>query len=75
MKNVHKLDNTVQEAFELNGKTYYRPSLALPYFTTKGLPIWKRFNEKNWQPQCDCGKIFSSMDEYREHYYREANEL
>ncbi len=41
-----------------------------PFYTTTGLPFWKRFNEKNWRPQClDCKEqpIFDTDKEYRDH--------
>lgn len=75
MSNIHKLDGTIKEGLEVNGKTYWLPAIALPMFTTKGLSFWKRFSEKNWRPQCDCGEIFDSMDAYKRHYYKEAQEL
>ena len=42
-----------------------------PFWTTKGLPFWKKFNEKNWLPQCvDCKDmpIFRAREEYNDHY-------
>lgn len=46
-------------------------SVPEPFWTTKGLMFWKRFNEKNWLPQClDCkaNPIFKTKEEYRDHY-------
>lgn len=51
----------------VNGEEHWIPAIAYPFFTTKGLPFWKRFNEKNWRPQCDCGRIFDSLDDYNAH--------
>lgn len=71
----HVLDSEVQGGYEVNGRTYWGPVLPYPYFTTKGLLPWKRFNEKNWRPLCGCGKIFNDMEAYEQHYFREAQEL
>lgn len=75
MSNLHVvLGGENQESFIVAGRTYLRPAIPVPFFTTKGLPLWKRFNQDNWRPQCDCGEIFGSLAEYREHYYREVDE-
>lgn len=59
----HKLSNDAQ--VEINGK--WLPAIGLPFFTTKGLPIWRRFNEKNWRPECACGRIFETLEDYEAH--------
>lgn len=62
-----RLAHDVQMEIKILGKSYWVPSIPTPFFTTKGLPFWKRLNEKNWRPQCACGQIFDSMDDYNAH--------
>lgn len=57
----------VQVGLKVNGKEYWVAALPYPFFTTQGLPFWKRFNEKNWRPQCNCGRVFDSLDDYNAH--------
>lgn len=60
-------DASVNVELIVNGKSHWVPGIAYPYFTSKGLPFWKRFNEKNWRPQCGCGQIFDTLDDYNAH--------
>lgn len=71
---IHKIPEGVSQALVVNGREYWQPALPYPFFTAQGLPFWKRFNEQNWRPKCDCGQIFETLDEYHEHYFREAGE-
>lgn len=64
----HTLSSQTQEQVFLQGQEVWRPSIAEPFYTTEGLPIWKRFNEKYWRPQCVCGKIFHDKQSFLEHY-------
>lgn len=59
----HKLDNETQ--MEVNGK--WIPVIPYPYFTTRGLPLWKWFSEKYWRPQCTCKRIFNTLEDYNAH--------
>lgn len=59
----HKLSNDVQ--VEILGM--WLAAIPYPFFTTKGLPFWKRFNEKNWRPECSCKRIFDTLEDYRAH--------
>lgn len=61
--NVHLLSKDVQT--EIKGQ--WVPAIPYPYFTTKGLPFWKRLSEKHWRPQCLCGRIFDSEEDYEAH--------
>lgn len=72
--NYHTRDESTQQTLVMNGRVYWVTAIPVPMFTTKGLPIWKRFNEKNWRPQCNRGMIFNTLDEYEQHYYRESQE-
>lgn len=63
----HRLSNENQQSAYVNGKEVWIPAIPYPYFTTKGLPIWKRFNEKNWRPECGCGRIFGTLEDYQAH--------
>lgn len=60
-----------------NNETYdgstntWLPAIPEPFWTTKGLPFWKRLNEKNWRPQClycKTAPIFKDRQEYEDHY-------
>lgn len=56
-----KLDMTDSEG--------WRALVPMPFWTTKGLPFWKRFNEKNWLPQCTKEQdIFKTRLEYDRHF-------
>lgn len=73
MSTVHKFSKDVSESYEFRGRTYWRPALPYPFFTTKGLSLWKRLGgEKNWRPQCVCGQIFNTLQEYEDHFRSEA---
>lgn len=61
--NTHMLSKENQ--MEIKGQ--WLPCIPYPLFTTRGLPFWKRFDEKNWRPQCDCGRIFNSLEDYYAH--------
>lgn len=61
--NNHKLNKEVST--EINGK--WVPAIPYPYFSTKGLPIWKRFNKANWRPQCTCKRVFDTLEDYHAH--------
>lgn len=55
----------------LNDKGQWVDVIPEPFWTTKGLPIWKRFNERNWLPQCvDCpdAPIFKTRERWEDHY-------
>jgi hypothetical protein len=67
MANVHQLSKENQMGVWYQGKEYWIPAIPYPFFTTKGLPFWKRFNEKNWRPQCVCGRIFETLEDYNAH--------
>lgn len=54
-----------ENSMEIKGK--WLPAIPLPLYTTKGLAFWKRFNEKNWRPQCECGRIFDTTEDYYAH--------
>lgn len=64
---MHKLSDDNQAGYTVNGKQIWVPAIPYPLFVTTGLPIWKRFNESNWRPQCECGRIFDSMEDYQAH--------
>lgn len=51
----------------ISGKSHWVPAIPYPFFTTKGLPFWKRLNEKNWRPECKCGQVFDTLDDYNAH--------
>lgn len=60
----------MNEQFDETEQTWVK-AVPLPFYTTQGLPFWKRFSEKNWRPQClDCSDrpIFDSEAAYRDHY-------
>lgn len=61
--NVHLLSK--ENSVEIKGR--WVPALPTPFFTTKGLSFWKRFNEKNWRPQCVCGSVFDTLEDYNAH--------
>lgn len=63
----HKLDNEAQTGVRIGGEEKWMPAIPLPYFTTEGLPFWKRFNESNWRPRCACGRIFETTEDYEAH--------
>ena len=63
----HRLSNDTQTSAKVDGKEVYIPAIPLPYFTTKGLPFWKRWNENNWRPECSCGRIFETLEDYNAH--------
>jgi hypothetical protein len=63
----HKLSNENQTEIRVGGKAVWVPAIPLPYFTTKGLPFWKRLNENNWYPECACGRTFKTMEDYEAH--------
>ena len=61
--NIHLLSKENQ--MEIKGR--WVPSIPLPMFVTTGLPFWKRFNEKNWRPECACGRLFNTLEDYNAH--------
>lgn len=63
----HQLSNENQTSAKIGGKEVYVPAIPYPFFTTKGLPFWKRWNEKNWRPECACGRIFETHEDYDAH--------
>ena len=63
----HKLNDEAQKQYFVNGKEVWVAAIGLPYFTTKGLSFWKKFNEKNWRPECACGRIFETLEDYEAH--------
>lgn len=67
------MNKTFQQLLDPKTGTWTQ-GIPLPFYTTKGLPFWKRFNEKNWLPQCvfcRAQPIFKTEAEYREHYKAE----
>jgi hypothetical protein len=62
----HSIDGVSRSDIEGN----FIPAVPEPFWTTTGLSWWKRFNEKNWLPQCyqcQTKPIFKTRDEYDEH--------
>jgi len=62
-------DSTWQE----NEDGTWSAAIPEPFWTTKGLRWWKRFNEKNWLPQClRCPDkpIFSNRNQFRNHWQK-----
>lgn len=67
-KDVHKLSTDVMQGAVIDGKQVAVPSIPYPMFTTKGLSFWKRLGgEKNWRPECDCGRVFETLEDYYAH--------
>lgn len=61
--NMHLLNKDIQVQI----KSQWVPAIPHPFYTTKGLPFWKRLFEKYWRPQCACGRIFDSKEDYNAH--------
>lgn len=59
--------DSTQICLVVDGKKHWAPAIPHPFYTTKGLPFWKRFNESNWRPQCGCGRIFNTKEDYDAH--------
>lgn len=66
-KENHQLSEEIQQSATWKGKEIYIPAIPYPYFTTKGLPFWKRFNERNWRPECSCKRTFDTLEDYYAH--------
>lgn len=62
-----RLSDDIQTSAQWQGQEVYIPAIPEPFWTTKGLPFWKRFNERNWRPQCRCGRIFDNKEDYQAH--------
>lgn len=54
-----------ENQMEIKGQ--WLSAIPHPLYVTAGLPWWKRLNEKNWRPQCDCGRIFDTLEDYNAH--------
>lgn len=54
-----------ESLMEVNG--IWIPAIPLPFFTSEGLPFWKRLNDNNWRPKYGCGRIFDSLEDYHAH--------
>lgn len=64
---MHQLSNGIQTGRLYKGKEVYVQAIPYPMFVTTGLPFWKRWNENNWRPQCECGRIFETLEDYEAH--------
>lgn len=62
-----KWGQDVKTEIVISGQSHWVPAIPYPMYTTKGLRFWKRWNEKNWRPQCQCGQIFNTLDDYNAH--------
>lgn len=51
----------------VTGKSHWVPAIPHPMYVATGLPFWKRGNEKYWRPQCACGQIFDTLNDYNAH--------
>lgn len=63
MDMTHALSNEAQ--MEINGR--WVSAIPYPLFVTTGLPFWKRPFEKYWRPQCNCSRIFETLEDYNAH--------
>lgn len=71
MSNVLRFSSDTDQPQRLNDKGQWVDAIPMPFYTTQGLPFWKRWNEKNWRPQCvDCldKPIFKDNDAWENHY-------
>jgi hypothetical protein len=64
---MHALSKENQTEVKVKGKSLWVPAIPYPFYTTKGLPFWKRLNESNWLLQCECGQIFNTQEDYEAH--------
>lgn len=62
-------DSQISVRLNMEDPEGWRALVPTPFWTTKGVRFWKRWNEENWLPQCShCGQVFKDEREYDEHY-------
>ncbi len=64
---MHNLSKDIRQNAWVDGKEIWVPSIPYPLFVTSGLPLWKRVSEKYWRPQCECKRIFDTLEDYDAH--------
>lgn len=63
------MSDSVQVELNYKDPEGWRALVPIPFWTTKTVPFWKRFNEANWRPQCmHCKEVFKFKSDYDKHY-------
>lgn len=63
------MDTQINTQLRLDDPEGWRALIPIPFYTTKTVPFFKRFDKKNWRPMCmHCREVFKTKIEYDRHH-------